>query len=175
MSMACPHCGGEVSANARACGHCGRWLTEQAADRTMGLEEATLAAYERRPAASPALSVERATSAFAWLVVVGAPERGEIGRAVALRPGSTTLGRSRRSGNDVVLNDKACSSVHARIALEPRPGQKPAFVLLDAGSRNGVRVAQGGSAGQGRKVERHELQDGDRILLGETELVFKRV
>lgn len=27
----CPHCGEQVSDNARACGHCGRWLTEQSA------------------------------------------------------------------------------------------------------------------------------------------------
>ena len=25
--MYCPHCGQEVSANAKACGHCGQWLT----------------------------------------------------------------------------------------------------------------------------------------------------
>jgi len=169
-----------VSANAKACGHCGRWLDQKLPapdsrqDRTAALDDATLAAFDRPPA--PALSVEWATSAFAWLVVVNAPDMAEIGRAVALQPGTTAIGRSRSRGNHLVLKDEACSSVHARIDVEPRPGQKPAFVLYDAGSKNGVRVATVQSqAGQGSRVQRHELQDGDRILMGETALVFKRI
>jgi pSer/pThr/pTyr-binding forkhead associated (FHA) protein len=110
------------------------------------------------------------------LVVVDAPDRREIGRAVALQPGTTAIGRSRSKGNHLVLNDESCSSVHARIDVEPRPGQEPAFVLYDAGSKNGVRVANVASqAGQGSRVQRHELRDGDRILMGETALVFKRI
>jgi pSer/pThr/pTyr-binding forkhead associated (FHA) protein len=71
-----------------------------------------------------------------------------------------SIGRAR--ANDVVLDDTSVSSQHCRV--RPEQGR---FVLYDLKSTNGTMV-------NGRRVERHLLEEGDVIQVGETSLQFRK-
>jgi pSer/pThr/pTyr-binding forkhead associated (FHA) protein len=117
---------------------------------------------------------ERPTPVFAWLVVVDGPDRNSIGTVHTLHPDTTTLGRV--SGNRIVLSDETVSAQHARIRREVKEGQEPVFALFDMGSRNGIYAGPKDSyKDEENRVYRHELQDGDYLLMGETTLVFKKL
>jgi hypothetical protein len=82
------------------------------------------------------------------------------GRRVLVPPPGAVMGRSREC--DIVLDDAGVSRRHAEI----RPAEED-WVLADLGSTNGVRI-------NGRTLRgKHALQLGDRIELGNTELVFE--
>lgn len=117
---------------------------------------------------------ERPAPVFAWLVVVDGPDKGSIGMVYPLHPDTTNIGRV--PGNQIVLGDETCSSQHARIRIEAKGDKERAFVLYDMGSRNGTYVGNKDAykEEESRKY-RHELQDGDYLLLGKTSLVFKRL
>jgi len=117
---------------------------------------------------------ERPAPVFAWLVVVDGPDKGTIGMVYPLHPDTTNIGRV--PGNQIVLGDQTCSSQHARIRIEAKGDKERAFVLYDMGSRNGTYVGnkEAYKAEESRKY-RHELQDGDYMLFGETTLVFKKL
>jgi adenylate cyclase len=76
-----------------------------------------------------------------------------------LRPGSTTIGRSR--GCTIELRSIGVSRNHASIRIGPG-GEA---VLEDAGSKNGTLV-------NGKHVERVALRDGDEVAIGQTLFVF---
>lgn len=117
---------------------------------------------------------ERPTPTFAWLVVVDGPDRGSIGTVHTLHPDTTTIGRV--TGNRIVLRDETVSSQHARIRREVKEGKEPVFALFDMGSRNGIFVGDKETyKDEENQVYRHEMQDGDYILMGETTLVFKQL
>jgi len=79
---------------------------------------------------------------------------------IELSEGRTSVGRS--PGNDIVLNHRSISRHHAEL-LSTDAGS---FQVLDLGSKNGVLV-------NGRRIQvRATLADGDRIKLGERELVY---
>ena len=69
------------------------------------------------------------------------------------------LGRKRT--NDFVLDDESVSRIHAYITYE-----RHRHVLYDAGSLNGTFVNK-------KPISRHELRDGDKILIGRTTLTYK--
>ena len=73
----------------------------------------------------------------------------------------TTIGR--REGNDVVLDDPQVSRLHAEVRVD---GGR--FVLVDCQSSNGTRV-------NGMNVERHVLQSGDQITIGDHAIRFEVV
>jgi pSer/pThr/pTyr-binding forkhead associated (FHA) protein len=117
---------------------------------------------------------ERPTPIFAWLVVVDGPDRASIGTVHSLHPETTTIGRV--GGNRIILQDETVSAQHARIRREAKEGQEPIFALFDMGSRNGIFVGDKDNyKDEEQRVYRHELQDGDYLLMGETTLVFKRL
>lgn len=117
---------------------------------------------------------ERPTPVFAWLVVVDGPDRSAIGTVHTLHPDTTTIGRV--PGNRIVLRDETVSSQHARIRREAKEGEEPVFALFDMGSRNGIFAGDKETyQEEENRVYRHELQDGDYLLLGETTLVFKQL
>jgi hypothetical protein len=131
-----------------------------------------------QPAAPPAdqtmVIAERPKPVFAWLVVVDSPDRGSIGQVHSLRPDTTTLGRA--SGNHIALRDDTASAQHARIRIEAREGEEPAFVLYDMGSSNGTYVGDKKTyKDEETRTYRHQLQDGDYVLIGETSLAFKKL
>jgi hypothetical protein len=117
---------------------------------------------------------ERPRPVFAWLVVVHGPDRGTIGTVHTLRPDTTTIGRV--AANHVTLQDDTVSSQHARIRIETREDAEPAYVLYDMGSSNGTFVGDRQShKDEENRTYRHELQDGDYVLIGETSLAFKKL
>lgn len=85
-------------------------------------------------------------------------EVGAAERVVTLGEDPVRIGRA--DDNDVVLLEQAASRHHARI--EPSEG---GFAIVDLGSATGLVLG-------GRRVTRHQLQDGDELLLGGTRLRF---
>ena len=126
------------------------------------------------PEAQTMIISERPAPVFAWLVVVDGPDANTIGVVHSLHPDTTTVGRV--AGNRIVLQDDTISAQHARIRREAKEGQEPVFALFDMGSRNGIFVGDKDThKDEENRVYRHELQDGDYLLIGETTLVFKRL
>jgi len=68
----------------------------------------------------------------------------------------------RQPGCDVMLDDSGVSRRHAEVRRE---GDE--WVVIDLGSTNGIEI-------NGRRVNRHRLNPGDRMLFGETVLEFRR-
>ena len=67
----------------------------------------------------------------------------------------------RKDTNDFILDDEGASRIHAYISYE-----RHRHVLRDAGSLNGTFVNK-------KSVTRCELRHGDKILIGNTVLVYK--
>src|SRR4051794_16347569 len=74
--------------------------------------------------------------------------------------GKAVIGRSKDS--DIQLADPNVSRHHAEVRQEGG-----AYWVVDLDSTNGMEV-------NGRRVKRAKLRQGDRIMLGSTELVFRR-
>lgn len=113
-------------------------------------EEYTVAAtdmYDARTVAPPILQVSQVDGSS---------------RQFALSRPSITVGRSSRTGNDLILDkDGMVSKRHAKITLGA-----DGFTISDMNSTNGIWV-------NGERTESHLLRDGDLIRLGATELVFR--
>lgn len=91
-------------------------------------------------------------------------EGKEPGRIYDIRKDSLSIGRSRES--DIFLEDLAVSRLHASI-LNQGNGT---YVLKDEGSANGTKV-------NGQLVSKYQtcpLNEGDKIQLGQTILVFNK-
>lgn len=91
-------------------------------------------------------------------------EGKEPGRVYEVRKDTLTIGRSRES--DIFLEDLAVSRQHASI-ISMGNGN---YALRDEGSANGTKV-------NGQVVNKYQpypLQEGDKIQLGQTVLVFAR-
>lgn len=67
----------------------------------------------------------------------------------------------RKETNDFVLSDDGVSRIHAYISYE-----RHRHVLRDAGSLNGTYVNK-------KQITRYDLRHGDKILIGNTTLVYK--
>jgi hypothetical protein len=81
------------------------------------------------------------------------------GRRVSISKRATTIGRSREC--DIVLQDSNASRLHAEIrhiGLD--------YFIVDSNSTNGTIV-------NGQRIRRHALANGDRILIGTTELIVQ--
>lgn len=82
----------------------------------------------------------------------------ELGRRVSLPQSTFTIGRSTKA--DLVIDQEAVSRRHARIDYGARR-----HTILDLGSSNGIFVNEA-------RVNEKKLEDGDRIRIGRTLLVF---
>jgi hypothetical protein len=92
------------------------------------------------------------------------PERASVhfgGRDHAITSERAVFGRSREC--ELRVADLNVSRRHAEIRREDG-----AYWIVDLGSMNGTLV-------NGKQVERRRLDDGDRITLGSTEIVFTRL
>jgi hypothetical protein len=116
------------------------------------------------PAAPPPL--------LAWLAVAEGPGANR-GQVFTLER-ETLVGRA--AGQIMLSGDPHVSAQHAKVRLEPseEDEEKQIFVLYDLASRNGT-FAGDKEEYRDRQVYRHELKDGDYVLIGETTLVFKQV
>lgn len=112
------------------------------------------------------------TPFLAWLAVAEGPGAPR-GKVYTLRE-ETVIGR--KTGQIVLAGDEYVSGQHAKVRLESseQDEDKQVFVLYDLASANGT-FAGDPDEYQDCKVYRHELKDGDFILLGQTTLVFKQV
>ncbi len=82
------------------------------------------------------------------------------GRKHEVTKTSVVLGRSREA--DVRVSDVNVSRRHAELRQEGA-----GYWIVDLGSTNGLEV-------NGKRVDRARVRDGDRIVLGSTEVVFGR-
>jgi hypothetical protein len=89
-------------------------------------------------------------------------EGKEPGRIYEIRKEALSIGRSRES--DIFLEDLAVSRLHASIVNLGNGS----YALKDEGSANGTKV----NGQLVNKFQTHPLQEGDRIQLGQTVLVF---
>ena len=76
-----------------------------------------------------------------------------------LKPGTSVIGRLAQS--DIQLPSADVSRRHAQVTFGPE-----GCFVSDLGSENGVAV-------NGRRIERHRLDDGDMIALGKQRLLFR--
>lgn len=81
-------------------------------------------------------------------------QRKEIGKR------RTLIGRSKEC--DIQLADPNVSRRHAEVRQEGA-----SYWIVDLDSTNGVEV-------NGRRLKRAKLEDGDRLVLGSTEIIFRR-
>ena len=106
----------------------------------------------------------RTTGSQGGLGFVRVEEGKEPGRVYEVRKEALSIGRSRES--DIFLEDLAVSRLHASIVNMGNGN----YALKDEGSANGSKV-------NGQLVSKNQtypLQEGDRIQLGQTVLVFGR-
>jgi FhaA, N-terminal domain/FHA domain len=82
------------------------------------------------------------------------------GKAHPITSARFVIGRSREC--DLTVTDGNASRRHAEILRE-----EDSYVVVDLGSTNGTEL-------NGRRITREELNDGDRITLGATDVVFGR-
>jgi pSer/pThr/pTyr-binding forkhead associated (FHA) protein len=115
---------------------------------------------------------EASATLLAWLAVTDGPgaPRGQVFNLQQ----ETLIGR--KAGHIVLAGDSFVSGQHAKVRLErsQEEEEKQVFVLYDLASANGTFVGDRKDY-RDHQVYRHELEDGDFILLGETTLVFKQV
>ncbi|MFF4554444.1 FHA domain-containing protein [Streptomyces sp. NPDC001422] len=81
------------------------------------------------------------------------------GQSVVLGEAPVTFGR--KSDNDVIIVSVSASRFHAEIVAD-----HGTYVLHDRGSRNGTFVNE-------QRVDRHELQPGDTIRIGDETFLFE--
>ena len=107
-----------------------------------------------RPAESSGAAGDNQAVVPETIAFVAGDRRHEITKRV------TVLGRSQ--GADIRLADPNISRKHAELRQ-----QGTTYWIVDLGSTNGIEV-------NGARVERAKLEHGDRVTLGESELVFSR-
>lgn len=90
----------------------------------------------------------------AYVVVLSGDRMGET---FALNEGRTSIGRGLHA--DVRVNDEGISRTHALINFEDG-----SYYLSDAGSTNGTFA-------NGSRVEKHTLQEGDKVQIGATSVL----
>ena len=110
------------------------------------------------PAPAKTEILRREPPEMAWFVVRSGPRAGKEFRLGEI----TNIGRDAMQ-NDIAIDDSAISRQHARVKLEG--GQ---FVLYDLASANGTFVND-------ELIQKRLLVNGDRIKIGETDLVFMQV
>src|SRR5438132_417303 len=96
------------------------------------------------------------------LGTVRVEEGKEPGRVYEVRKDELSIGRSRES--DIFLEDLAVSRLHAKIVNLGNGN----YALKDEGSANGTKV----NGQLVNKYQTYPLQEGDKIQLGQTVLVF---
>jgi predicted component of type VI protein secretion system len=105
------------------------------------------------PTAAPRVEPGPATTGSRQALLVGQDKRNVLSGSRVL------LGRSREC--DIMVNDPNVSRRHAELRAE---GGR--WSVVDLGSTNGIKV-------NGRRVDKRELSDGDKLTLGVTDLTFE--
>jgi FHA domain-containing protein len=123
---------------------------------TFGIESEFVESTHPEPEAGPQTQlIQMSLEADAELVQIG-----KTSRTWPLSKEAIVIGRM--EGCDVIIADPGVSRRHVEIRRE---GDE--WVAIDLGSTNGTEV-------NGKRVNRHRLTPGDRLVLGETTLEFRR-
>jgi hypothetical protein len=146
----CPACDFQNTADSNFCRRCGSRL------KPMDLEETTLS-IGAPCREEPTLDTSRAAVLLGPMLVIrtGGGREGEL---IGLDTDVLTIGRSPHS--DLFLDDVTVSRHHARI-LHDEIG----FLIEDLNSLNGTYVNR-------KRIERHQLFDGDELQIGKFKLAF---
>jgi DNA-directed RNA polymerase subunit RPC12/RpoP len=148
QQIRCPICNKSLLSSWRHCPYCSSTIVIQ--NKESDEPETT----EHLIGTTVTLRAETAYP-FAKLVVL---EGNRKRKEYSLNSGTTTLGRE--PTNNIVFDDQGISLKHAKIRLE---GNR--FILYDLISKNGTFVND-------IQIQRHELQDGDILQMGNTKLIF---
>jgi VWFA-related protein len=161
----CPSCGTPVSGAARLPTEAGVYrptpeegstIPDQATADTETMSETP--AVERAARTPETVILGEAEEHLALLFVEKGERRGQEFR---LHRGDTTVGRL--GTNDIVISGETVSRNQAKIRLEGTE-----YYIYDLGATNPTRV-------NSQDIARHRLEPDDRIEIGDTILVFKRV
>ena len=149
-TVVCKACDAQNAPDANFCSRCGSRL------RPIDLEETTLSfgLTEREEMESEA--ARRAMLAGPVLLISSGG--GREGQVVGIETDVLTIGRSPHS--DLFLDDVTVSRHHARV-LHDETG----FLIEDLNSLNGTYVNR-------RRIERHQLFNGDEVQIGKFKLAF---
>ena len=167
----CPVCGRVMDPGWTECLFCATEGTTEAGQVSVGELVEAITSLERvgappeaaagvaAPVAPPKTEIlHPEPQPMAWLIV----ERGEReGHQFRLHAGDTSIGRS--GDNDIILGDPTVGRQQAKVRLEGN-----SFYIYDLAATNPTLVND-------RRVTKHLLEEGDRVQVGNTVLVFKRV
>jgi len=95
---------------------------------------------------------------LAWLVNITGTRRGQ-----AFRLTKDVMAVGREATNDIVIDDKAVSKEQAKVKIEDGK-----FYIYDLAATNRTKVND-------EEILKKELNDGDKVKIGETTLVFKQI
>ncbi len=102
---------------------------------------------------------------LAWLAILEGPG-GKRGKLVTLTV-ETVIGRTQ--GDFLLPGDRGISSQHVRIRLELQDDGRPLFIAYDQATTNGTYIGRRENyRDENNRIYRHELKDGDYLLLGDT-------
>jgi hypothetical protein len=147
----CPECGFANADGANYCQRCGAFLV--APEPSPGATTATYKVGETGEL--EAVELDEVVARGAALVIRGG---GRAGESFPLERDRLTVGR--RPDSDIFLDDVTVSRDHAILV---RRGS--AYHLDDCGSLNGTYVNR-------RRIESHQLSDGDELQIGKYKLAF---
>jgi hypothetical protein len=87
-------------------------------------------------------------------------------KALVFKPGGRRMSVGRASDNDLILNDKSVSKIHAALVMN----REGTLMVADTGSTNGTYI-------NGRRIaygEARQIEDGDVVGFGNIEVRFRR-
>ncbi len=146
----CQECGVENTADSAYCRRCGCHLeTHRSPDETT--ERYSVRAARNVPTPADLLPAQ------GTVLQVRSPNDRE-GELIGVVGPVVTIGRTPES--DLFLDDVTVSRRHARILVDAS-----GYMIEDEGSLNGTYVNR-------RRIERHQLFDGDELQIGKFKLVF---
>jgi hypothetical protein len=148
----CPSCAVANTGDSCFCRRCGaRLLAPEAAETTLAF-----AVGDREDTGSRIRDHAHLTPGTFLVIRSGGDREGEV---VPLLGDAFTVGRSPQ--NDLFLDDVTVSRHHARVVVDA-----DGFLAEDMNSLNGTYVNR-------RRIERHQLADGDELQIGKFKLEFQ--
>jgi hypothetical protein len=146
----CRKCGVENTADSNFCRRCGaRMVPAESPETTAGF-----AVGEKEETEGGPIDYSEITGTVIQ-IRSGGDREGEI---IGVEGDVLTIGRSPQS--DVFLDDVTVSRHHARIIMEAE-----GYLIEDLNSLNGTYVNR-------KRIERHQLFDGDELQVGKFKLSF---
>ena len=154
VALHCPECGFVNAEGANYCQKCGAYLSRPGGDRRAD-DDDLHGRRDRGDAAGRHRRGRRARTARRLVIRSGG---GRAGESFTLDDERITIGRTPDAG--VFLDDVTVSRNHALLVR-----RKDGLYIDDLGSLNGTYVNR-------RRIESHQLDDGDEIQIGKFKLSY---